>query len=98
MTKEDILAYLSANKSFLMNEYHLTKIGLFGSFARQSANQGSDIDLIIELKPGVSDIFETKLRLKQKLQKDLNRDIDICREKYLKPYAREAVLQDTIYV
>ena len=43
-----ILLYLASNKNRMEKEYHLVKIGLFGSIARGEQNEQSDIDLIVE--------------------------------------------------
>ncbi len=97
-TKEEILSFLYKNKSFLAEKYHVTSIGLFGSFARDEQKQGSDVDLLIELDNDVSNIYDIKTSLKEYLSKSFNRSVDIAREKYLKPYAKAEILQDTMYV
>jgi predicted nucleotidyltransferase len=40
---------LRDNQSYLSTEYGVTKIGLFGSYAKDTADEESDIDLVIEL-------------------------------------------------
>jgi len=32
------------------------------------------------------------------VRKRFNRDVDLCREKYIKPYFRSQILQSAIYV
>lgn len=97
LTKEKILSFLKKNSKNLRDNYHISQIGLFGSYARDEQNIKSDIDFIIEFDGKVDDVFETKLRLKQFLISNFNRDINICRKKYLKPMAKEFILQETIY-
>ena len=48
MTKEYILNFLTTHKQELQNNYALTKIGLFGSYAKNTANENSDIDIVIQ--------------------------------------------------
>lgn len=48
MTKEDILDFLTLHKHELQTNFALTKIGLFGSYAKDTATENSDIDIIIE--------------------------------------------------
>lgn len=57
LTKNDILQFLGDNKDYLSTKFHIVKIGLFGSFARDEAVENSDIDLIIELEENTPDIF-----------------------------------------
>jgi len=47
VTKEEILTFLREHKDELRQKYAVTKIGLFGSYARGTAHQNSDIDLAI---------------------------------------------------
>ena len=76
----------------------MSKLGLFGSFSRNEATIDSDIDLLIELDEGVENIHDLKNSLRAYLSNALGRSVDLAREKYLKPYAKEAILKDTVYV
>ena len=44
----EILEYLQQNKSEFHSRYGVTKIGLFGSYARDQNNEESDIDIVVE--------------------------------------------------
>jgi len=50
LKKDDILATLSAHKAFLQKTYEVDKIGLFGSFAKDTQTKQSDIDIYVEFK------------------------------------------------
>jgi predicted nucleotidyltransferase len=45
-----ILNYLSSNKQDISQKYNLTKLGIFGSFARNEQTTASDLDLIVEFE------------------------------------------------
>ena len=96
-TKKEILAFLQANQTLLKEEYHVSKIGLFGSFARDEATIESDVDIIIELD-NVDNVYDVKSSLREYLSQAFGRSVDLAREKYLKPYAKEQILKDTVYV
>ena len=98
LTKKDILHYLSDHKQELEKEVHLSKIALFGSFALGEETDTSDIDLLIEFKPQTQQLREKKMQLKSQLKDRFKRDIDLCREKYVKPYFRDQILKSAIYV
>jgi predicted nucleotidyltransferase len=98
VTKEDILDYLRENKTYLFSEYHLTKIGLFGSFSNGDATERSDIDLLLEFEPNTADILEKKTRIKNMIKRRFNLEVDICREKYIKPYFKSQILKSVVYV
>lgn len=98
VTKEKILMFLKEQKPYLYNTFHLTKIGLFGSFANESATSNSDIDLIVEFEEGTSDIFGKKESLRNLLFNEFHCSVDVANEKYLKPYYRQQIIMETIYV
>ncbi len=97
-TKNEIITFLQQNKNYLQEKFHITKIGLFGSFARDEQTAKSDVDLLIELDANVTDLHDTKESLREFLSYSFERSVDLAREKYLKPYAKDMILKDTIYV
>jgi len=58
------------------NEFPLTKVEYFGSYADGLANEESDLDLLVEFKePSVSIL--TIVGLKQYLEGELNKSVDV---------------------
>lgn len=98
ITKEHILSYLAEKKEDFFSDYQLVKLGLFGSFARGEQTEDSDIDLIVEFQPHTENLTEKKLRIKSFVKQRFNREVDVCREKYIKPYFKFQILQSAIYV
>lgn len=98
ISREDILNYFQKNKNKLLDDFELTKIGIFGSFAKNQYSENSDIDIIIEFKQGTEDIYNKKRHLKELIEREFQKEVDICREKYLKPYYKSHILNSSIYV
>mgnify|MGYP001150788902 CR=1 FL=1 len=96
--KENILSYLREIKKDLENRYQITKLGLFGSFATEKQNDHSDIDILIEFEAGTENLFEKKNQIRKIISQNFNRDVDLCREKYIKPYFKKQLLKTVIYV
>lgn len=96
--KDEILSFLRERKGELFSEYQLVKIGLFGSYARDEATESSDIDLIVEFQPNTENLTEKKSKIKELVAQRFGRKVDICREKYIKPYFKVQILQSAIYV
>jgi predicted nucleotidyltransferase len=96
--KEQILAYLLQNKSHFLQKYHLVKLGVFGSYARGEQQQGSDLDLIVEFKDNTQNLSEIKNELRSEIQATFDIPVDICREKYIKPFFRQKILAEAQYV
>ncbi len=92
-----ILNYLSLNKKRLTQEYHLTKIGIFGSMARGNSDKNSDIDIIVEFEPNTLDLYSLKIKLKKEIQEQFKRHVDICRLKYIKPIFKNQIQSEIKY-
>jgi len=98
LSKSDVLAYLSENKEKFLEEFNLTKLGLFGSFAEEWNTEESDIDIMVDFKPDTPDLRKKKDKIKSLVGSKFGRDVDVCTEKYIKHYYRTQILQSTIYV
>ena len=98
LTSDDVLEFIKNNKKYLFDKYNLEKVGVFRSFAKNQQKPDSDIDLVIELKKNTKNIFEIKTELKKYFKIHFNRDIDIAREKYLKPRIKKEILKEVLYV
>ncbi len=96
-TRDQILNFLSQNKKLFRDRYHIIRIGLFGSYARGEQNLKSDVDLLVEFEENTQDLYELKLQLKEYLRKNLGIEVDICREKYIKPRIKNSILKETVY-
>lgn len=48
LTKERVLGLLREQSPLLAQEFGVSRIGLFGSFARGEADASSDVDLVLE--------------------------------------------------
>ncbi len=98
LNKQEILSYLAEKKTALQSEYRVTKLGLIGSFARDEQTENSDIDVLVEFAPYTEQLSEKKENIKIMLRNKFDREVDICREKYIKPYFKNQILKSAIYV
>ena len=96
-TRQEILQYLKNNKKLFRKKYSIIKIGIFGSYARNEQTEKSDIDIIIEMPLDATEIFEKKQELRELLKQTFHRNIDICRERSIKPMFKKIILKDVIY-
>ena len=96
-TRNQILTFLFQNKKLLRDKYHIIRIGLFGSYARGDQNAKSDIDLLVEFEENTQNLYDLKLNLKDFFRKELGIEVDICREKYIKPRIKSSILRETVY-
>ena len=96
-TSNQILNYLTTNKERHRQKYHLVRIGLFGSFARGEEKPNSDIDLLVEFEDNTKGLTDIKQELKAEIQTIFNKPVDICREKYIKPFLKKQILAEVQY-
>ena len=48
LSRRKIIELLQEKQPYLAAEFGVSKIGLFGSYAKEQANKASDIDIIVE--------------------------------------------------
>lgn len=75
-------------------EYGAFNVKVFGSIARGDYDENSDIDLLVELKPG-SSLFDLA-GLIADLEELLGVKVDVGTYKMLKPRNREQVLKEAV--
>ncbi len=74
--RENVLHILKSHKPDLARNYGLLKLGVFGSVARNMAEEGSDIDIVVETK--VPNLLRM-VNLKEDLEELLHSKVDLVR-------------------
>jgi len=95
MTKEYILNFLTTHKQELQSNYALTKIGLFGSYAKNTANENSDIDIVIQ---STKKDFFLRDDLKEYLEANFKLPVDVGYVDSIRAYYKAKIEKDIIYV
>jgi len=97
-SRQEIIAYIDSHREQLRTRFHIRKIALIGSFARDEQTANSDVDLLVDLEEGTADIYQLKRNLKDELERQFGRPVELASERYLKSYYRAQILQEAIYV
>lgn len=95
MSKDEILAFMKANRQEMIDRFGVVKIGLFGSYARGEQTDESDIDIAVELQAENS--FRSFFSLKRFLEDHLGKEVDLGIEHTIKPLARERIIKEILY-
>lgn len=95
LNKSDILSFLSTHKEELQETFLLTKIGLFGSYAKDTANENSDIDIAISTTK--KDFF-LRDDLKEYLEEKFKRPVDVGYIDSFREYYKVKIEKEIIYV
>lgn len=94
--KENVLRDLKQFQQEFGGRYGILSLGLFGSLARDTASDDSDIDIVVYLKE--PNLF-TLSRIRIELEERLHRHVDIVsyRER-MNPFLKNRIQQEACYV
>jgi predicted nucleotidyltransferase len=93
---EDISTRLAQLKPRLEQEYPISELGIFGSYARGEQRSGSDLDVLITFEQPVT-LFDL-VRLENELTEELGVEVDLVTKDSLKPRIRSQVADDLVVV
>lgn len=98
MNKQNILNYLKSNQEYYHSQFGIKFIGLFGSFARDEANDNSDIDILFKIEKDKKLSMFKYLKLTKQLEDFFHKKIDLVRDETLKPQIKNYIQKDIAYV
>lgn len=92
----DVKKIITKNKRFLNETYHVSVIGVFGSYAEGTPGIKSDIDILVEFSQPVN--FFEFIRLENSLTTLLGVKVDLVTKKALKPLIKDKILNEAVYI
>ena len=96
MSQQEILEALASFQKTKGIAYHIRRIGVFGSAARDQLTDASDIDVVVELSE--PDLLAL-IGIKQDLEAVLQRPVDIVRYRVqMNRFLKQRIEQEAIYV
>lgn len=95
MGRDETLQTLSEHFSEIEG-FGVESIAVFGSVARNEATPDSDIDLLVEFRPGAQVGMFRFLDLKEYLEGILGCEVDLVTPEGLKPQLREGILSEAV--
>jgi len=91
----DVIEKLRHLKPELEKRYGVTRIGIFGSVARNEAHSGSDIDIVVDMAP---DLLK-RVSLKAELESLFGKRVDVIRYWHgMNKYLKVRIDREAIYV
>jgi putative addiction module CopG family antidote len=91
--KDDVVAELAALEKPL-RQRGLTSLALFGSVVRGAAHPDSDIDLLVDVTPDAQFSLIDLVAVKDFLEDQLGRKVDVVTRGGLEPAIRDRVLRE----
>lgn len=96
MTRDELLALLTQHKPVLAERFGVTSLRLFGSFARGTAREDSDVDVLVSFDgPATAKRY---FGVQFYLEDLLRRDIDLVTEDALRTRLRPYVERDALAI
>lgn len=96
ITQQQVMDTLSRFKAEFGSEYGILSLGIFGSFARNQATDGSDVDVVIETEK--VNPFQM-VHIKEKLELLLNTKVDLVRMRDpMNTFLRKRIESEALYV
>lgn len=93
---EDIEKIIEREKEELLREYKIKNIGIFGSYAKNTAKEKSDIDLIVEFEEPVS--LLGVIKAENYLTELLRIRVDLVPKEDIRKELKETILKEVIYI
>ena len=94
--EKDIIKRLKDMNPQLNQDFGVSKIGVFGSYASGEEKESSDIDVLVEFNKPMN-LFEFS-RLKSFLSKQLGIQVDLVTPGALKPLIKDKILESVAYI
>ena len=96
MRKQEVIKLLDAHKAALSERFGVTDFALFGSTARDTAGEGSDVDILVSFDgPATSKRY---FGVQFYLEDLLGCPVDLVTDKALRPELRPNVEKEAIHV
>lgn len=96
MNRAELLKRLRAHKTTLVQNFGVTELALFGSFARDQAADDSDVDILVQFNgPATSKQY---FGVQFYIEDLLSRQVDLVTNKALRAEVRPYVERDIINV
>jgi uncharacterized protein len=95
-TKQQLIETLLSHKEQIQ-AFGVRKIGFFGSFVRDEANEESDVDFFVDFDPQLKTL-ENFVGLAHYLQALLNRKVEIVTPQSLNRFTGKYIIQQVEYV
>lgn len=94
----EIKQQLEHSKPLIQQKYHVTELGVFGSYVRGEQTQESDIDVLVDFEPGFRFGLLTFCELENYLSDLLELKVDLVMKNGLRPRIGENILREVIYL
>lgn len=79
-----------------INQFHIKKLGIFGSFVRGEQTNESDVDILVEFEEG-QETLDNYMDLKFYLEDLFNRKVDVVISDIVKDALKKSIVESVKY-
>jgi predicted nucleotidyltransferase len=94
-TSIEIMKMLKSNLDNI-EKFHVSRLGLFGSFTREEQHDASDVDILVEFEDG-HESFDNYMDLKFYLEELFERKVDVVIFDSIKPSLKPSIIRSVLY-
>lgn len=96
LTLSQIQALLAAHRDELVGRYHLSELGVFGSYVRGEQRVDSDVDILVSFAATPS-LFSL-IALEDELCNLLGLPVDVAVKSALRPHISSQILREVVMI
>ncbi len=95
MNRNSIINFLKIHKQEFNDKFNITKIALFGSYAKGLENDKSDIDIVIDMEH--KNYFKL-IEFENLISKEFNKKVDVGFLSSMNSFIKKSIEKDLMYV
>ena len=96
LDRSKVLEVLRQIKPNLQEKYGVTRLGIFGSVARDEATKTSDVDVVMEMEQ--PNLF-MRVHIKEELEEALDKPVDVIRyRERMNTFLKNRIDREAVYV
>ncbi len=95
-TLEEIKKIIKNQKPILREKYHVSEIGLFGSYVRGDQKKKSDVDILVEFEKPIS--LLKLVNLENFLADVMGIKVDVVPKEDIRRELKERILKEVVYI
>lgn len=97
LIEKDAIAVLREHREYLAERFGVTRIAIFGSYARGEQRDDSDVDIMVEFREGWK-TFDNYMDLKFYLEELLGRRVDLIIKSAIRSRIKPFIIEEAIFL
>lgn len=96
ISQDYIIRTIKDHEKEIKKNFGVKNISLFGSYAKKTQTENSDIDILVEFEKSKKDDFDNELNLQVYLYNLFKKDIGLCEKNEIKDEFKPYILNENL--